>query len=77
MYSLTTYIDQRLIRDLWLKATKGTSYIVWIEDAKNIKNPAGYATKYITKNLHDKYEYGRKERRYAFYRTKNSDQKAR
>jgi hypothetical protein len=63
---INAYIDQKTISEKWERATKGTSKIVWIEDAKNIKNPAGYMTKYLTKNLNDEHKYGRKERRYAF-----------
>jgi hypothetical protein len=63
---VNTYIEQKLIQKCWLKATQGTSYIVWINDAKCVRDPAAYMMKYMTKNMYDEHQYGKREPRYAF-----------
>jgi hypothetical protein len=68
------YIPHILIKKLWRKATQGESYIVHITGRKNqdesgdINNPAGYATKYLTKAYAKENGFESHERRYGFSR---------
>jgi hypothetical protein len=63
---LNQYIPQKEIKRLWIKATGGESFIVHIEDAKEIRNAAAYMTKYMTKQLNGGDNFKRGERRYGF-----------
>lgn len=71
---INAYIPQPVIQDCWRTATKGESYIVWItgkdiphEDG-DIYNPAGYATKYLTKSYGTEARFDKGERRFGFSR---------
>jgi len=60
------YIPQSEIKRLWKRATGGESYIVHIEDAKEVRNAAAYMMKYMSKQLHGGDNFKRGERRYGF-----------
>lgn len=74
---INAYIPQEIIKECWLKATKGESYIVWItgkelpdSEKGDIYNPAGYATKYLTKSYSEDCRFEKNERRFGFSRYK-------
>lgn len=65
--AISAYIPQELISKCWYLATDKTSYITDIRYEDDIKNIAGYLTKYMTKSIHSGgFEKG--ERRYSFSR---------
>lgn len=74
---INVYIPVDVIRAAWEWATYGTSRIVFITKINNeIRNPAGYMTKYMTKELEQSHEFRYKERRYGFSRGKVNPFKA-
>ena len=60
---INRYIPSRVVMHAWRLATGGHSYIVKIT-RREIKNAAGYMTKYMTKTMHVGM-FRRKERRYS------------
>jgi hypothetical protein len=64
--ALNTYIPQSRIKQLWIKATEGQSYIVHIEDTCEVRNAAAYMMKYMTKQLDGGDNFKRYERRFGF-----------
>lgn len=60
---INRYIPSRVVMHAWRLATGGYSYIVKIT-RREIKNAAGYMTKYMTKTMHEGM-FRRKERRYS------------
>lgn len=60
------YIPQARIKQLWIKATEGQSYIVHIEDTCEVHNAAAYMMKYMTKQLDGGDNFRKHERRYGF-----------
>lgn len=66
---IDVYIPVKLIKKAWKWATYGTSTIVFITKIYNqIFNPAGYMTKYMSKELEQCEQFRRKERRFGFSR---------
>lgn len=72
---VNAYIPQHVLKELWTQATNGESYIVWITGKEqpdnsegDIHNPAGYATKYLTKAYGTEVRFDEKEHRYGFSR---------
>lgn len=69
---INAYIPHILIKKLWRQATRGESYIVHItgrkqqDESGDITNPAGYATKYLTKAYGKEDGFESHERRYGF-----------
>ena len=73
---INAYIPQPVLQHCWTIATHGESYIVWITGKEfpdmpdgDIFNPAGYATKYLTKAYGQDYRFEKGERRYGFSRS--------
>lgn len=60
------YIPQARVKQLWIKATDGQSYIVHIEDTCEVHNAAAYMRKYMTKQLDGGDNFRKHERRYGF-----------
>lgn len=66
---IDAYIPVGIIRRAWRWATYGTSSIVFITSLhREIYHPAGYMTKYMTKEIDQKNDFRPKERRYGFSR---------
>lgn len=66
---IDAYIPVALIRKAWKWATRGTSKIVFITAMnREIYHPAGYMTKYMTKEIAQNGKFRRKERRFGFSR---------
>lgn len=65
---LNAYIPQSLLKKAWWYATKGTSWIVDIRSSQ-VFNPAGYMTKYMTKEWRTDSRFKKGERRFGFSRS--------
>lgn len=63
---IDAYVPWRLIKRLWYKATNHTSYVVDIRAAKNVRNVAGYMTKYMAKAV--EHPIGHNQRKFGFSR---------
>lgn len=66
------YIPQEWLSERWYEITR-TSYIVHIEAMSDIKNPAAYMLKYMTKAMQANYQKG--ERIYGFFRCQGTAKK--
>jgi hypothetical protein len=66
--AISAYIPKSLIDRYWNLATEKTSFITYISYKGFLKNPAGYMTKYMTKQLYEGDLYERGERRFGFSR---------
>jgi len=64
--AVNTYIPQSRIKELWIKATGGQSYIVHVEDTSEVRNAAAYMMKYMTKQLNGSDNFKKYERRFGF-----------
>lgn len=60
------FVDQAWLSRRWLEIT-GTSYIAYIERIDDIRNPAAYMLKYMTKAHGELDLYGKGERIYGFF----------
>ena len=71
---VNAYISQHVLKDAWSRATQHESWIVWItgknhpKRSEDIYNPAGYATKYLTKSYGHEQQFDTHERRWGFSR---------
>lgn len=71
---INAYIPQKTLSFCWRLVTNGESYIVWINSAErgefadDIRNPAGYMSKYLTKAYSDEVKFNKSEHRYGFSR---------
>lgn len=72
---INAYIPQPVLKDCWSRATCGESYIVWItgqnsklKEIASLYNPAGYASKYLTKSYSTETKFDNHEHRYGFCR---------
>lgn len=60
------FIDQKWLSRRWLEITK-TSYIAYMERIDDIRNPAGYMLKYLTKAHHELDMFQKGERIYGYF----------
>lgn len=60
------YVDQGWLSRRWYEIT-GTSYIAYMERVDDIRNPAAYMLKYMTKAHHELELYRKGERIYGFF----------
>lgn len=66
LYAYDEDIWQETLKELWQLATRNTGQHADVHQVDDIKSPAGYVAKYITKNVGHKFDS--QERRYGFSR---------
>lgn len=73
IYAYDEDIWQGTLKELWVLATQNIGQHVDIHQVDEIRSPAGYVSKYITKNVGSRFDS--KEKRFGFSRHEEFRQK--